>query len=168
MLVSSAHAIGYRTQLAPSKRQTSPVVSLRYMSPTSKVGLGVGAPAPVVQALKRQAEVATAPPVAVSAGAAAPVMQNSTVVTTWKARIVGTPGSEDPNPTMADLSAAQRQAILGLMKDVVEGRAPLAVFELNWSYLNSRAKADKKTLAIPGIEAVEIGSVRAKSARATR
>lgn len=125
------------------------------------------APAPVVEELKRQAEVATAAPVSLPLSMPAP-LANSTTVKTWKARIVGTPGSEEANPTMAELTAAQRQTVLAAMKDVVEGRAPMAAFEINWSYLNNRAKADKSTLAIPGFEAVEIGSVRAKSTRGAR
>jgi hypothetical protein len=51
------------------------------------------------------------------------------------------------------------------MKAILDGRAPLAAVEINWSYLNRRAKADKGTLAIPGVEAFEEGSVRAKGSR---
>lgn len=133
----------------------------------SEAAVQANAPAPVVEELKRQAETATAPPVHVPALAPAP-LANSTTVKTWKGRIVGTPGSDEANPTMAELSTAQRQTILGAMKDVVEGRAPMAVFEINWSYVNNRAKADKSTLNIPGFEAIEIGSVRAKSTRGSR
>lgn len=122
------------------------------------------APAPVVEELKRQAETATAPPVAQSASAP-PALRNSSTVTTWKARIVGTPGSDEPNPEMATLSAAQRLHVFELLAAIVEGKAPLAAIALDWSYLNKRAKADKSTLAIPGIEAFEEGGVRAKGSR---
>lgn len=122
------------------------------------------APAPVVEELQRQAETATAPPVAPSPSAP-PVMKGSTTVTTWKARIAGTPGADDPNPETAELSPAQRVQVLVLLKAILDGRAPITAIEMNWKVLNARAKADKSTLAIPGIEAYEEGSVRAKGSR---
>jgi hypothetical protein len=121
------------------------------------------APAPVVEELKRQAETVTAPPVA--APAPAPVLRGSTTVTTWKARIVGTPGSDDPNPSMGNLTPAQRAEILKLFKAVLEGSAPMTAFEINWSMLNGRVRAEKSAFTLPGIEAFEAGSVRAKSTR---
>jgi hypothetical protein len=122
------------------------------------------APAPVVKELQRQAETATAPPVAQSA-VAPPALRNSSTVTTWKARIAGTPGSDEPNPDIAALSPAQRLQVFELLKAIIDGKAPLAVLAIDWSYLNKRAKADKGTLAIPGIEAFEDGGVRAKGSR---
>lgn len=122
------------------------------------------APAPVVEELKRQAETVTAPPVA--AAAPAPALRSSTTVTTWKARIVGTSGSDEPNPGIEALSPAQRLKVFDLLKAILDGKAPLAAVEISWSYLNKRAKADKRTLAIAGIEAFEEGSVRAKGSRA--
>lgn len=122
------------------------------------------APAQVVEELKRQAETATAAPVA--SPHPAPVLRGSSTVTTWKARIAGTPGSDEPNPAMEQLSAAQRHRVFELLRAILDGKAPLAAVELNWSYLNKRAKADKSTLAIPGVEAYEEGGVRAKSTRA--
>lgn len=121
------------------------------------------APAPVVQELRRQAETVTAPPVVTPT--TAPVLRGSTTVATWKARLVGTPGSDDPNPTMDALSPAQRLRVFELMRAVLEGKAPLTAFELGWSYLNKRAKADRSTLALAGIEAFEEGSIRAKGTR---
>jgi hypothetical protein len=56
------------------------------------------APTPVVNELIRQAETITAPPVA--APTPAPVLRGSTTVTTWKARIVGAPACEEPNPAI--------------------------------------------------------------------
>lgn len=122
------------------------------------------APAPVVEELKRQAETATAPPVA--AQTAAPVLRGSTTVTTWKARIKGTPACDDPNPSIEQLSPAQRLQVFELLKAILDGKAPLAGVDINWSYWNKRAKADKSTLAVPGIEAFDEGGVRAKSSRA--
>lgn len=121
------------------------------------------APAPVVEEMKRQAETVTAPPVAASTPP--PVMRGSTTVTTWKARIAGTPASDEPNPPTEDLTPAQRVKVFELLKAIVDGKAPLAAIEINWSYLNKRAKADKGTLAIAGIEPYEEGGVRAKGSR---
>lgn len=121
------------------------------------------APAPVVEELKRQAETATAPPVAARPSAQA--MRNTSTVTTWKARIIGTPGSDDPNPDTAELSDAQRLKVFELLKGILDGKDPLVAIQLDWSYLNARSKADQKTMAISGLEAFEQGSARAKSSR---
>jgi len=48
------------------------------------------------------------------------------------------------------------------MRAIAEGRVPLAAIEINWSYLNKRAGAEKTALAIPGIEAVDEGNARRK------
>jgi hypothetical protein len=122
------------------------------------------APAPVVEELKRQAQTVTAPPV--QASTPAPKLAGSSVVTTWKARIAGTPPCDDPNPGIEMLSPAQKVEVMKLLKAILDGRAPMAAIDLNWSYLSKRAKADKSTLQIPGIEAFEEGSVRAKGTRA--
>lgn len=123
-----------------------------------------GAPESVVEQMKAQAAVATAPPVPVAATAPAP-LAHSTVTKTWKARIAGTPADADPLPPVADLSAAQRASVIELLKAIVAGAAPLTCIELNASYLNGRAKADKSTLSIPGIAAFEELSTRAKAGR---
>jgi hypothetical protein len=94
----------------------------------------------------------------------APVLRGSTTVTTWKARLAGTPAST--NRTLhREFTPAQRAKVLELLPAIVDGKAPLAAVEINWPYLNKRAKADKSTLAIAGIEAYEEGSVRAKGSR---
>lgn len=139
------------------------------------------APAPIVEELKRQAETVTAPPIA--APAAVAPLRSSTTVTTWKARLAGTPGADDANPCTEALSPVQRLAAFHLVVNVAAQLArdlkltlepdylakchgaPLAAIEISWSYLNKRAKADKSTLAIAGIEAFEEGSVRAKGSR---
>jgi hypothetical protein len=121
------------------------------------------APAPVVEELQQRAKTATAPPV--QPIAPAPKLQGSSVVTTWKARIAGTPGTDEANPDTESLSPAQRVEVMKLLKAILDGRAPMASISLNWPYLSKRAKADKSTLAIPGIEAFEEGSVRSKSSR---
>lgn len=121
------------------------------------------APPEVVEELQRQAETATAPPVPTPTPA--PVLQNSTTVTTWKARLAGSHADADPNPKMADVPMGQRRAVFDLLRAIVDGKAPITALELNWAVLNARAKSDKSTLAIPGIEAFADGSVRAKGRR---
>lgn len=129
----------------------------------AKAAAAAQAPAPVVEELQQRAKTATAPPVQ----PAAPVqkLQGSSVVTTWKARIAGTPGSDEANPDTEALTPAQRVEVMKLLKAILDGRAPMATISLNYSYLNKRAKADKSTLAIPGIEAFEEGGIRSKGAR---
>lgn len=121
------------------------------------------APAAVVEQLERQAKIAVAPPVA--APATAPVLRGTTTVENWTCTITGTPRDAEQHPAMADLTDAQRVQVLDLMRAVVDGKAPIACFELSWPYLSKRAKADKSTLAIPGIEAYDGGGVRAKGTR---
>lgn len=120
------------------------------------------APKQVVEELQRRVETAVAPPVP---EVAAPVMRSTSTVTTWKARPKGTPASAEPNPDMADLTLAQRERVLELMRAVLEKRVEITVFELNWKKLNDRAKADRGTFDLPGFEAFECGGVRAKGTR---
>jgi len=63
------------------------------------------------------------------------------------------------------MSADQQARVIDLLKGIIAGAAPLACIELNESYLNSRAKAEKSTLSIPGIAAFEEATVRARAAR---
>lgn len=122
------------------------------------------APAPVVEQLKKQAETATAPPV--PAAAPAPKLQGVSTVSTWKARIAGTPACDEPIPDTEKLTPAQQLEVMKLLKAIIDGRAPIAAIQLNASYLHKRAKADKSTLQIPGIEAFEEGGIRSKGTRA--
>jgi hypothetical protein len=122
------------------------------------------APPAVVEQMQQEAETATAPPVG-TRSTPATTMRNSTVTKTWKARVQGTPATDEPNPETADLNAAQRHQVLEAMKAIIDGRAPLAVFAINWSYLNKRAAADKSAMGIPGFEAFQVGGLRAKGSR---
>jgi hypothetical protein len=98
--------------------------------------------------------------------AAAPAaLRSSSVVKTWKARIAGTPPDEIPLPEMAHVTPAQRVEVLKLLAAIIAGTAPLTCIDLNISYLGQRAKADKSTLAIPGIEAFEDLGTRSKGTR---
>lgn len=123
------------------------------------------APPQVVQELERRVETATAPPVSVPASAPPP-MQTTTVVTTWKARIKGTPANDDPNPKMADLSPAQWEQVKAAMQRAIDGDSTArSAFEICWSVLNGLAKAQKGSFALPGFEAYQDGGVRAKGSR---
>lgn len=121
------------------------------------------APAPIVEEMQRQAETATAPPVHTTE--APPAMRGSSTVERWKARFMGTPAEDDPNPEMAKLSVPQRTRVLELMRAVLDGKAPLIFFDVNWAELNRWAAAQKTTFLVPGVEAVDIGGVRAKGSR---
>lgn len=129
----------------------------------AKAAQAQGAPAAVVQQMQQQAAVATAAPVPVVS--AAPVLASTTVTKTWKARVKGTPADAEPRPQMADLTAPQQSQVRELMAAVIAGTLPLTLFEINWSVLNDRAKGEKGTLALPGIEAYEETGTRAKPGR---
>lgn len=120
------------------------------------------APKQVVEQLQKRVETAVAPPVPV---AAPTKLASTSIVTTWKARIKGTPVEADPNPDMAEITPEQRARVLELMADIIKGTQPITCFELNWSVLNARAKSDKGTLAITGIEAFADGGVRSRGRR---
>jgi hypothetical protein len=121
------------------------------------------APEPIIEELKRQAEVATAPPVARTASVAP--MRSNTTVTTWKARPASATADRDPNPEIADMNAAETADVMTLLQAIVAGRAPLRAIAVDYRYLNARAKADKKTMDIPGFVAFEEGSARGKGGR---
>lgn len=125
------------------------------------------APAAVVEQLQERAKTATAPPVStLRPGASSTgLLKGNSTVSVWKARIKGTPATDEPNPAMDQLTLTQKAQVIELMKAVVAGTQPITCFDLNWSTLNARAKAEKNTLEIVGIEAFESGSVRAKGAR---
>jgi hypothetical protein len=122
------------------------------------------APASVVQQLQHEAKTATAPPVSHGTGLfGGGGLRSSTVAENWKARLSATDRAADVlNPEMAKLSAEELHCIRNAMKAVLEGRAPVTIFEINWSWVNARAKADKKTFAIEGFVAEDLGSLRAK------
>lgn len=121
------------------------------------------APAPVVEEMKRQAATATAPPVPVQAPA--PKLSGSSVVGTWKARLKGTSGEADPNPATEEMTPAQKAKVMDLLRAIVDAELPLVGLQIDWSYWNKRAKADKSTLDVPGIEAFEDIGLRGKSSR---
>jgi hypothetical protein len=120
------------------------------------------APKQVVEQLKARVETAVAPPVPVAPPAK---MAGTSVVTTWKARIKGTPAEAEANPKMAELTEGQLLQVKELMRAIVAGTAPATCFEINWSVMNGRAKSDKGTMRITGFEAFESGGVRSKGRR---
>jgi hypothetical protein len=119
------------------------------------------APPSVVQNLQRAAMVATAPPVALPVRTG---LQRSSTVERWKARPQGTSGAEDPHPATADLTPAQAAQVMQLVKAVAGGTVPLSALEVNWSYLDDRANAERGAFKIPGIEAYDAGGLRGKPA----
>lgn len=122
-----------------------------------------GAPAQVVQRMEAEAQTVKAAPVPVVAPA--PALKSTTVTKTWKARITGTPADGEPNPSTSDLSGEQKAEVYRLMAAVIAGHQPIALFDLNWGTLNARARSEKSTLTIPGIEAYEDLGTRAKPGR---
>jgi hypothetical protein len=120
------------------------------------------APKQVVEQLKQRVETAVAPPVPVAPSVK---MASTSVVTTWKARIKGTPADANQNPDMAEITPEQREQVIEMLKGIVAGTVPITVIALNWSVLNGRAKSDKGTLAITGIEAYADGGVRSRGRR---
>lgn len=122
-----------------------------------------GAPPVVVEQMTQAAKVATAPPVPVTTTAAP--LAHTTVTKTWKARVKGTPADAEPLPDTAALTPAQHLQVVELLKAIVAGDVPIVAVKLNESYLNSRAKAEKSTLTIPGFEAFEDVGTRSKPGR---
>lgn len=122
------------------------------------------APPEVLEQLETEARTATAPPVATQESTRT-ALKSTSVVSTWKPRPKGTDGSGNQQPSMTDLTPAQKVHVLAAMKAAFEGRSPLQVFEINWTYLNARARADKGAFSIEGFEVYEDGGTRAKGAR---
>lgn len=122
-----------------------------------------GAPPEVVEAMKTQAQLVTAPPVAPPI--VAPTLASSTIVEKWRVRFKGTPDGAEPNPSVVDLNAQQEEMFMALLDAVRAGTVTRAALEINWSYLNKRAGSDKKAFSIPGLEAYDDGGTRSKSTR---
>lgn len=123
-----------------------------------------GMPAEVVQEMQAAAQTVTASPIAAPPR---PAMTGSTAAPKWMARLKDTLPEAEPNPDVADMTPAQLASLKELLAAVVGGaESPAAVIKtLNWGYLNTKAKAEKTTLALPGLEAFDAGSVRAKPGR---
>jgi hypothetical protein len=122
------------------------------------------APPHVVERLQEVARTTAAPPLPQQTYAP-PRLANTSVVKTWKARIQGTPGDADQNPAMADLTPDQMERIKELMQAAWSGSQAMTLFEINWKALNDRAKSDKGTFNIPGVESYEDTGTRGKGRR---
>ncbi len=122
------------------------------------------APEHIVQAMKAEAETATAPPVA-PAAAAPPPLASTTILQTWKARPIGTAADSDPNPDIMNLSPIEAGHIRALMRAAADGLESMACFAIDWSYINHRAKAEGKAFKMTGLEAFQESSTRAKPGR---
>ncbi len=114
-----------------------------------------------VALLKEQARTTVAPPVAVR-----PVpgssLSASSVVEKWKGQLVGTAEDGDVNPEMLVLSPAQQQSAREFFAAVGAGTVSLDLACINWPEINRKAHAERRTLLIPGIEAVDVGGLRKK------
>ena len=75
------------------------------------------------------------------------------------------PADAEPNPASNELTAAQQERVFELLRAIVDGKAPITLIDVNWSLANRRAVAEKSTMSIPGLEAVDIGGTRAKPRR---
>lgn len=122
-----------------------------------------GAPKEFVQELTKAAKTMTAAPVA--SPVPAPVLARSSIKPDWRARFSGD-DSADLRPAVKDMTELQRAQCMTLLHAVVAGQVPLAAIkELDWTYLDKRADAEKTTLLIPGIEAYDKGRVSSKPQR---
>lgn len=123
-----------------------------------------GAPKAAVRELEQQAKTAQAPPVPAAATQPAK-LAGSTSVTFYRCRIAGTPPEADQNPAVEFLSQPQLAKLFEFLRAVLDGHAPIAAIDINWPYLNERAKREKTTFKIPGFESYETGGTRAKGRR---
>jgi hypothetical protein len=134
----------------------------RELEAAAKEAAARKAPKGVVAQLKAAAKTATAPPVATFSPAP---LSSSTTVTTWKARFVDTDDDAEINPETCELTPAQQKAARDFFRAVAEGEVPLVCAAVNWSEVNRRANADRTTFEMAGLEAVEVGGLRAKRRR---
>jgi hypothetical protein len=119
------------------------------------------APPLVVEALKAQAEVATAPPVAL--GNARPSLKGASISTKRKARLKSSPEGSEPNPATKDLTDAEIPSVMLVLQAIVNGKAPLSYIDLNWGIINRDANAG--AFSVPGLETFEDGSLRKRPSR---
>lgn len=121
------------------------------------------APRQVVQEMRQAAKTVSAPPVPTQT--TLPAMRGHTPVTTWKARLAGCATEAESNPAIGAMSPIELAQVRRLLEAILAGTGPFAAIDINWSYLNKRAAAEKSTLAIAGIEAYEVPGLRARGAR---
>lgn len=121
------------------------------------------APPHVVSMLQEQAKTMTAPPVSTSI--AAPSLGRSTAIERWKARLKTTASGAEPNPAMADLTPSQRLEAEKFFDAVSHREVPIVCAAIDWPELNRKANAERKTFAVPGMEAFDDGSLRGKGKR---
>ena len=81
----------------------------------------------------------------------------------WQGRLIGTLSADEIHPSIKEMTELQRRSVLQLLQAVVDGKAPLAVVrDLDWPYIDKRCSAETTAMSLPGIEAFDAGSVRAK------
>lgn len=121
------------------------------------------APPAVVERLQEQAKTATAPPVA--SPRRAPTLASSTVVEKWRGRFKGCEAEAVAQPETSEMSVAQLHQLRALLQAILDGTAPTTAIQVDWSYVNRRAAAEKTTFAIAGLEAYDEGGLRGKARR---
>jgi hypothetical protein len=127
----------------------------------------LGAPAAVVEVMKAQAATAQAAPVSrpVRSSAAA-AMSHSTAVEEWKARLQGTLAeADDQQPELKDLTPAQVTSLRAFLLHAATTGQDLGLIAIDWPAAKNRAKADGKTMNVPGFESYKDYSTRAKPKR---
>jgi hypothetical protein len=110
-----------------------------------------------VKTLKEQAKQAVGAPVS---SYDMPQLDRSSEAKRWKARLIGTADDASLNPETQDLVEAQEHAMRLLVRAVADGKQPLTLLQIDWKVANARATSDRKAMNIPGLEAVEVSSLR--------
>lgn len=118
------------------------------------------APEPIVQELELQAKQAAAPPISVPSKTKK--LTKSTIAEHWKSRLMAKSGQEQPKTE--DMTPDQTQVFVKLIEAVAKGETDWRILQIDWKYLDKRAKADKSALngRIPGIDFYDAGSLRGK------
>lgn len=126
-----------------------------------KMAEAQNAPPLVVEALKAQAEVATAPPVVM--GGARTALRGASISTKRKARLKTWVEGAEPNPETKDLTDADIPSVLLVLQAIVNGKAPISYIDLNWGIINRDASAG--AFSVPGLEVFDDSSLRKKPSR---
>lgn len=90
---------------------------------------------------------------AVTVPKAVPKVQGIVKSSTFKARIKGS--SRNDPPSVDEMTQAEQQQFLELVKAVASGKVPLKALAIDWKFINQQSRSMKKLLSYPGIEVYE-------------